>query len=344
MTARIAILLFIALIAASCGGASNHTHTGFEIPEGEAVPTVELTATEDPVSGWNLQLVTTDFSFAPQRAGREVVLGEGHAHLYVDGDKRDRLYGSWYHLADLLPGRHTIGVTLNSNDHSVYQTRGRNIEDTVTIEVADRDHPHSPEPSVEADADMTVAVRLEEDSLSGWNLFVDTSGFLWAPEQVGLATTDGEGHAHLHVDGKKVGRIYGPAAYLGPLDPGRHTVTVSLHANNHAAYVIDGQPVEASVPVEVAGEPNSPDHTVEIVVRDQKTEGGVRRLDVAQGELVEITITTDAADSVHVHGYDLTAAVEPNQRAIVAFTATIRGVFEVELEQSGLLLAEIAVR
>ncbi len=52
----------------------------------------------------------------------------------------------------------------------------------------------------------------------------------------------------------------------------------------------------------------------------------------------------DAADSVHVHGYDLTAAVEPNQTVLVAFTATIRGVFEVELEQSGLLLVELAVR
>jgi hypothetical protein len=344
MNIRIPLLVAVALIAASCAGSNDHTHLGFEIPDGEAVPTVELTAVQDSVSGWNLHLVTTNFAFAPQRAGREVVLGEGHAHLYVDGTKRDRIYGPWYHLASLEPGSHTIEVTLNSNDHAVYQVKGENIGDTVTVEVTDRRPMHEEQPPVEASPPMTVELRVQDDPVGGWNLFVDTVGFRWAPEKAGLETAGGEGHAHLHIDGLKTARIYGPATYLGSLDPGTHTVMVSLNGNNHAPYLVAGEPVTAVVTVAVPGEPGPPAHSIAVDVRAGEVQGGVQRIEATQGELIEITVTTDDPDSVHVHGYDLTAAVESNQPEVVVFAAKIQGIFEIELEQSGLLLAELIVR
>jgi hypothetical protein len=343
-TRPIPLLLFIAFAAVSCGDADGHTHAGFEIPEGEAVPTVELVATEDPVSGWNLQLTTTNFDFAPQRAGREVVLGEGHAHLYIDGENRDRVYGPWYHLEDLTPGRHTIEVTLNSNDHAVYQVDGKTIGARTTVEAVEENHAHSGAAVLEAGSDMSVVLRVEDDPLSGWNLFVDTTGFTWAPERAGREPVSGEGHAHLFVDGQKIGRIYGPVTYLASLDPGQHTVTVSLNGNNHAAYQIGGEPVAATTTLEVTGEPNQPDHIVAIDVRLGEVMGGVKRLVVSQGDLIEITVRNDAPDSTHVHVYDLYAAVGPDREGVVAFTATIRGVFEIELEQSGLLVAKLTVR
>lgn len=338
------LLLSIALAAVSCGGSDHHTHAGFEIPEGEPVPTIELAASEDPVSGWNLQLITTNFEFAPHRAGREVVLGEGHAHLYVDGEKRDRIYGPWYHLRDLTPGRHTIEVTLNSNDHAAYQVGGKTISAEAAIEVVERDHVHNGDTVLEAGSDMSVELRIEDDPVGGWNLFLDTSGFTWAPEHAGLATVDGEGHAHLFIDGQKVGRIYGPAIYLAALNPGRHTVTVSLHGNNHAAYQLGGVPVAATTSVEATGVPDQPDHIVTIDVRLGEVVGGVQRFEISQGDLIEITVSTDTAESIHVHGYDLITAIGAGQKRVVAFTATIRGVFEIELEQSGLLVAELTVR
>ena len=341
---RVIYLVLVIVVAASCRESNDHTHAGFEIPDGEAVPAVELTADEDPVSGWNLHLVTTNFAFAPQRAGREVVLGEGHSHLYVDGTKRDRIYGPWYHLADLEPGNHTIEVTLNSNDHSVYQVEGESISDSLTLAVIDRPLVHEEESPLEAGAWMTVALRLEEDPLGGWNLFLDTVGFQWAPENAGLAIADGEGHAQLYIDGQKAGRIYGPASYLDSLDPGTHNVMVSLNGNNHAPYLVEGEPVVAEVMVAVPGEPGPPDHTFGVDVRDGKVPGGVQTIEVAQGTNVEITVTTDSPDSVHVHGYDLTVAVDLNQPAVVEFAARIPGVFEIELEGSGLLIAELIVR
>jgi hypothetical protein len=337
-------IFLIVLTSVSCNGSSEHVHAGFEIPDGEAVPSVQLVATADALSGWNLHVITTDFAFAPQRAGREFVLGEGHAHLYVDGEKRDRLYGPWYHLADLTPGLHTIDVTLNSNDHAEYQVGGKAIADQVTVEVVD-DHPsHGAEEPLQADPGMSVAIRLDEDSVGGWNLFIETAGFIWAPEQAGSDPAESEGHAHLSIDGVKVARVYGPAVYLSSLDPGLHTVSVSLHGNNHAPYVIDDEPVAAALTLEVAGEALEPQQTISIEVEGGAVVGGVRRAEVSRGDVIEILVRTDSSDSVHLHGYDLNATVDQDKPAVLTFAANIPGVFDVELEESGLLILELTVR
>ena len=59
---------------------------------------------------------------------------------------------------------------------------------------------------------------------------------------------------------------------------------------------------------------------------------------------VRIVVTSDVADEVHVHGYDLKADVGPGLPGTVQFQATIPGTFEVELEGLGLLLFELEVK
>jgi hypothetical protein len=50
------------------------------------------------------------------------------------------------------------------------------------------------------------------------------------------------------------------------------------------------------------------------------------------------------ADEVHVHGYDLTAALTPGQPTELTFAATIPGVFEVELHDAGTVLLTLQVQ
>lgn len=52
---------------------------------------------------------------------------------------------------------------------------------------------------------------------------------------------------------------------------------------------------------------------------------------------------TDAADSVHVHGYDLLLDLEAGSSETLRFKADIPGVFEIELEENGLLLFQLQV-
>ncbi|HVM41032.1 MAG TPA: hypothetical protein VM618_09685 [Acidimicrobiia bacterium] len=83
---------------------------------------------------------------------------------------------------------------------------------------------------------------------------------------------------------------------------------------------------------------------VEIEVRGGEVVGGSQRVDVETGETVRLEVRSDVEDEVHVHGYDHLASVAPGRVAVIEFDATIPGVFEVELEQRHLALAELRVQ
>jgi hypothetical protein len=89
-----------------------------------------------------------------------------------------------------------------------------------------------------------------------------------------------------------------------------------------------------------------PSNTVRInyVIVGGQPQGGIARDSVAQGRNVVITVTSDVADEVHVHGYDLSADVAPGAPATIRFTADAPGRFEIELENSGVQIAELEVR
>jgi hypothetical protein len=83
---------------------------------------------------------------------------------------------------------------------------------------------------------------------------------------------------------------------------------------------------------------------INYVIVGGKPEGGIARDSVARGRIVVINVTADVTDHVHVHGYDLMADVSPGAPATIRFTADAPGRFEIELEESGVQIAELEVR
>ncbi len=81
---------------------------------------------------------------------------------------------------------------------------------------------------------------------------------------------------------------------------------------------------------------------IEIEIVGTTITGGGKR-SVPFGDEVTIMVTADVVDEAHLHGYDIHADIRPGVPAVILFDATIPGVFELELEGSGLLLAEIEV-
>ena len=71
--------------------------------------------------------------------------------------------------------------------------------------------------------------------------------------------------------------------------------------------------------------------------------GGHQRVAVDLGSVVALMVTSDTAEGVHVHGYDILRAVSDGHPAHFAFIAAIPGVFEVELEGSGRLLLQLEI-
>lgn len=72
--------------------------------------------------------------------------------------------------------------------------------------------------------------------------------------------------------------------------------------------------------------------------------GGIVRRTVDQGDRVAIVVTSDVADHIHLHGYDIVRDVAAGGTARIAFRATVPGRFEVELEDRMVQLADITVQ
>ena len=83
--------------------------------------------------------------------------------------------------------------------------------------------------------------------------------------------------------------------------------------------------------------------TIELAFAGGKVTGGVRTERVALGETVRLRITSDVADEVHVHTYDLIGAVGPDGPVDIEVNATIPGRHEVELEDRGRVLVTLEV-
>ena len=80
-----------------------------------------------------------------------------------------------------------------------------------------------------------------------------------------------------------------------------------------------------------------------ITVQGGKPSGGVQDLKVAKGGSVHLTVKSDTADEIHIHGYDLHEDVEKGGTVTFDFPAKIDGSFIIELENAKQTLANLAV-
>ncbi len=113
-------------------------------------------------------------------------------------------------------------------------------------------HDHSATREVAADGAVpTVSLEVTPDPSSGWNVQVTLGNFHLAPERASTEHVEGEGHMHIYVDGVKINRLYGLWYHLGNLEPGEREVRVELSANDHATLTHNGNPIDATVMVDV---------------------------------------------------------------------------------------------
>lgn len=108
-------------------------HGTIEVDPNLPIPSLDLEVTPDAMSGWNITVDPHNFTFTPENINRRPVANEGHAHIYINGQKLTRLYGKHYHLSTLIPGEYDISVSLNANDHSTYTHNGEPISATKRI-------------------------------------------------------------------------------------------------------------------------------------------------------------------------------------------------------------------
>ncbi|MEX2653430.1 MAG: hypothetical protein WD532_00185 [Acidimicrobiia bacterium] len=107
------------------------------------------------------------------------------------------------------------------------------------------------------------------------------------------------------------------------------TVTTTVTADSSTT-------TEASTTTTTPVDPYAFDITIE-----GSTVTGGGRISVPLGETVTLRITSDIADEVHIHGYDLYVDLEAGVTAVVSFAADIPGVVEIETHNSDLVIANL---
>lgn len=232
----------------------HHGHGAYELPECEGNPSVVVTATPDAVSGINIHLEIDQFYLAPLNVSTAHQAGEGHAHVYLDGVKLGRVYTEWIHIS-AEPGNHTVQITLNSNDHSDLSINGVQVEHTVAVTVPEAMGSHGGHDGhAHHDGEgmgVSVAARADPKDASNQIIEIAVAGFQFDPAGASEEHEQGKGHAHIYLNGAKLGRVYGNFYALGGLEPGDHEVKITLNGNDHADYQIDGETVNHAISIHV---------------------------------------------------------------------------------------------
>jgi heme/copper-type cytochrome/quinol oxidase subunit 2 len=83
--------------------------------------------------------------------------------------------------------------------------------------------------------------------------------------------------------------------------------------------------------------------TQQIVISGGKPVGGIKKLDYNKGDQIKFIVTSDVADEIHVHGYDIKKDVAAGGSVRFSFPASIEGVFEAELEGRKEQIAQLKV-
>ena len=133
--------------APASGAMMDHSHIPVEVPAEVATPSLSLSVSRDWMAGLNLELHVADYELRPPPSGLDMAalmqpsintetgLAEGHAHLYINGLKVQRIYGPNVHLPEALfkPGLNQINVSINNHGHMYWTADGRQIMATLFI-------------------------------------------------------------------------------------------------------------------------------------------------------------------------------------------------------------------
>lgn len=123
----------------------SHSHMPISIPDNAPAPALSLDLYADSMSGYNLILRLENYRMTPppqlpsmselMTATVDPKTGyvEGHAHLYINGTKIQRLYGESAHLPSKLfiTGINHITVTINNHGHMFWSIQETQVLATL---------------------------------------------------------------------------------------------------------------------------------------------------------------------------------------------------------------------
>lgn len=125
----------------------DHSHMPISVPSVVPTPQLSLNLTRDAMSGFNLEILISNYVFVLPPSEMSMMemmsvgplsadgLLQGHAHLYINGEKIQRVYGRLLHLPAerFKNGINNISITLNNNGHMHWVVEDKKVIATLTI-------------------------------------------------------------------------------------------------------------------------------------------------------------------------------------------------------------------
>lgn len=114
----------------------------FEVPSDWPRPAIkQVNIKKDAKVGFNLHLLTSNWNFDTSLLGDRTTSPNGHklaygyVHLYVNGRKRNRIYGPDFYLKeiDLDPGANQLEFVLATPQHGCWRVGGKRIAWTTSL-------------------------------------------------------------------------------------------------------------------------------------------------------------------------------------------------------------------
>lgn len=155
-----------------------------------------------------------------------------------------------------------VMMTVGCGDHMDHSEMGISAEGMAGMEmpdVTDIDmseemdmsdmEMHTP---LEVDASLPipfVSITLHKDAMDGYNLQLSVDDFTLTPETINGENIPNTGHAHLHINGVKIQRVYGEWTHLSSklFTEDHNTVNVSLNANDHSIWTLNEDEIGAEI-------------------------------------------------------------------------------------------------
>ena len=243
---------------------------------------------------------------------------------------------------DVVDGEDATEDEASHDDHEAEEDSHAHDE----VESHD-EHSHSDVLEVNADAAVPgIEIELTESDVSGvFDIAVTLTNFTINEEAVDGEPVDNEGHLHLYLDGERVERFF-DLNHQVTVPEGEHVIEVELSSNSHAPYAVDGVPIRAAATIVGAGavvEPVADLAVAAVFASGSVTLDADERIEASVGDVVTLTIDSDVAEEIHLHGYDIFADVVPGETTTMTFTADTPGRFEIEFETSHAFIAELVV-
>jgi hypothetical protein len=168
-----------------------------------------------------VQVAIEDLMMNASAIGGNNSAGEGHWHLYINGDLIGPYTDSMVTLTDLPVGHHTLKVMLANNDHTPVMPEASAMVDFHLLGI----------PSIEIVSPVN-GTTLEGNTLA---FEVEVMNFILNSSAIGGSNMPGEGHYHVYINDVLVGPYTDTMVSIPDLPAGDHILKVELYNNDHSA-------------------------------------------------------------------------------------------------------------